>query len=162
MTRREFLEKLREALSNDLNNQVVQENVRYYESYIAEEVNKGRSEEEVIAEMGDPWVLAQTIIDMADGTGGYQEEYSTYETTNSQRTNNQGYDRGYGSTGRSSVHVFGIDSWWKKLLLILGIIGVVVLVGAVIGGIFSLLAPILVPVLVIVLVLRLIGGNRRW
>lgn len=40
MTRREFLEKLREALSNDLNNQVVQENVRYYESYIAEEVNK--------------------------------------------------------------------------------------------------------------------------
>ena len=55
MTRREFLEKLREALSNDLNNQVVQENVRYYESYIAEEVNKGRSEEKVIAEMGDPW-----------------------------------------------------------------------------------------------------------
>ena len=162
MTRSEFLEKLREALSNDLNNQVVQEHIRYYDSYIAEEVSKGRSEEEVIAELGDPWVLAQTVIDMSESTGGYREGDSGYETAGSRRSDNQGYRQEYSSAGRRDTHVFQIDSWWKKLLVLLGIIGILVLVVAVIGGIFSLLAPFIVPILIIVLVMKLIGDNRRW
>ena len=63
MTKNEFLEGLRKALGNDLDRETVQENVAYYDGYISVQVNIGRTEEEVTAELGDPWVIAQTIID---------------------------------------------------------------------------------------------------
>ena len=63
MTKMEFLEGLRKALGNDLDRATVQENVNYYDGYISDEVSKGKTEEEVTAELGDPWVIAQTVID---------------------------------------------------------------------------------------------------
>ena len=48
---------------------VVEENVRYYDGYISDEVRKGRSEEEVIEEIGDPRLIARTIEDTTDGAG---------------------------------------------------------------------------------------------
>lgn len=152
MTRSEFLNKLKEALANDLSGPVIQENVNYYSGYIADEVRKGRSEEEVIAELGDPWAIARTIIESVEIQGNTQEDYG-YEPKK------QNYDqRQQNSTGQ--VHIFGLDAWWKKLLLVLGIVGVFMLVVAVIGGIFSLLAPILVPLLLVVIVFRIIGRRR--
>ena len=44
MTKREFLDKLKKALANDLSGSVVQDNVNYYNEYITEEVRKGRTE----------------------------------------------------------------------------------------------------------------------
>lgn len=153
MTKGEFLERLRQALANDLSGPVIQDNVRYYDSYISEEVRNGRSETAVIDELGDPWAIAKTIIESEGAKGGSYEEY-TYEP------GRQSYERE--QKGRSPhVHVFGIDSWWKKLLLVLGLIGVVMLVIAVIGGIFSILAPLIVPVLVIAFVFRILGDRRR-
>ena len=70
MTRQEFLERLREALESELDRRNVQENVDYYNSYIIEETAKGRKESDVIAELGDPWVIARSVIGMAgDGLG---------------------------------------------------------------------------------------------
>ena len=62
MTRIEFLQQLRQALENDLSGSVVQENVDYYNQYISDEVRKGKSEEEVLRMLGDPWILARTVI----------------------------------------------------------------------------------------------------
>ena len=47
MTKREFLEKLRAALAEDLSGAAVQEQVAFYRQYIEDEVRKGRSEEAV-------------------------------------------------------------------------------------------------------------------
>jgi hypothetical protein len=47
----------------------LQENLKYYNDYIEGEVKKGRSEQEVINELGDPWALAKTIIDMQESQG---------------------------------------------------------------------------------------------
>ena len=152
MTRSEFLNKLKEALANDLSGPVIQENVNYYSGYIADEVRKGRSEEEVVAELGDPWAIARTIIESLEIQGNTQEDYG-YEP------NRQNYDQRQQS-GTGHVHIFGLDTWWKKLLLVLGIVGVFMLVIAVIGGIFSLLAPILVPLILMIIVFRIIGSRR--
>lgn len=152
MTRSEFLNKLKEALANDLSGPVIQENVNYYSGYIADEVRKGRSEEEVVAELGDPWAIAHTIIESLEIQGNTQEDYG-YEP------NRQNYDQRQQS-GTGQVHIFGLDTWWKKLLLVLGIVGVFMLVIAVIGGIFSLLAPILVPLILMIIVFRIIGSRR--
>lgn len=152
MTRSEFLNKLKEALANDLSGPVIQENVNYYSGYIADEVRKGRSEEEVVAELGDPWAIARTIIESLEIQGNTQEDYG-YEPKR------QNYDQSQQS-GTGQVHIFGLDTWWKKLLLVLGIVGVFMLVIAVIGGIFSLLAPILVPLILMIIVFRIIGSRR--
>ena len=151
MTKSEFLEKLRAALANDLSGSIIQENVNYYSSYISDEVRKGRSEEEVIAELGDPWAIAQTIIDSVNvqkNTGSYD----SYEPERKARENKQ-------SDG-PHVYTFGFDTWWKKLLLVLGIIGVVMIVLAVISGIISLISPLIVPILIIVIIFRLLNRRR--
>ena len=62
MTKREFLDKLKKALANDLSGNVIRDNVDYYNDYITEEVRKGRKESEVIEELGDPWAIAKNII----------------------------------------------------------------------------------------------------
>ena len=153
MTKYEFLEKMRHALANDLSGSVIQDNINYYDGYISDEVRKGRSEAAVIEELGDPWAIARTIIESVGNTGNGQENY-TYDPARQK----------YGDEGQkqnSSIRVIGLDSWWKKLLIILGVLGIVMLAVAVIGGIFSLLAPIIVPILIIMLIVRLIGGRRR-
>ena len=160
MTQEEFLKKLKEALENDLSGRIVQENVSYYESYIIEEIRKGRAESEVIEELGDPWVIARSIIDMAEGEPGTKEEYyGSAKSSSRQERKADRYAGGMGNNG--NIHVFSMDSWWKKLLVILGVIGIFLIIIAVIGGIFSLLMPIIVPVLCIALIFRLISGRRR-
>ena len=173
MTKMEFLEGLRKALGNDLDRATVQENVNYYDGYISDEVSKGKTEEEVTAELGDPWVIAQTVIDAEEakrGTG--RNAGSSYTTANSgfsdpvygdggDYTREDYYDQNQGY--QTHVHTFGFDTWWKKLLLVLGIIGIIVLVVSIVGGIISLLAPILIPLVIIMLIIRLIGRRgRRW
>lgn len=150
MTRQEFLAKLRQALESELDHRTVQENVDYYNSYVIEETAKGRSESDVIAELGDPWVIARSVIGMS---GDGQRAQTVYETASGRGQENKSRGKNDGS------FVFG--AWWKTVLLVLGVIGVFLLVIAVIGGIFSLLMPILVPVLVILLIIRLINGVRR-
>ena len=147
MTRQEFLARLREALESELDRRTVQENVDYYSSYIIEETAKGRPESDVIAELGDPWVIARSVIGMSADSLGAEDAYDA--------AGGRGHDGG--RQGGASP----LSAWWKKLLLVLGVVGVFLIVIAVIGGIFSLLMPILVPVLAVVLILRLLGGTRR-
>ena len=150
MTKQEFLEKMRHALANDLSGSVVQDNINYYDGYISDEVRKGRREEAVIDELGDPWAIAWTIIESVENAGNGQDGY-TYDPV----------QRGYENGQNSRVRVIGVNSWWKKLLVILGVLGIIMLVVAVVGGIFSLLAPVIVPLLIVMFIVRLIGGRRR-
>lgn len=154
MTKQEFLEKLRAALGNDLSGVVVSENVNYYNQYITDEMAKGRSEEEVTDELGDPWAIARTIIDAQENQEYTDGEYRSEASANGE------YDSG-SRNGYGNVHVFGLDSWWKKLLLILGLIGIVVLIVAVIGGIISILAPIVIPLIIVMWIVRMLGQRRR-
>ena len=151
MTKYEFLEKMRHALANDLSGPIIQENINYYDGYISDEVRKGRQEEAVIDELGDPWAIARTIIESAGG-GNAREEYN-YEPSR--------HTYGQERQERGRVRVYSWHSWCKRLILALGILGVLMLVVAVIGGIFSLLAPVIVPFLIVLFVLRLLGGRRR-
>ena len=70
MTKKGFLEKLKTALDSNLSDAAVQEQIAFYKQYIEDEVRKGRSEEEVVKELGDPWAIARTIIDSAEIRGG--------------------------------------------------------------------------------------------
>ena len=62
MKKSEFLSQLKKALESELDSKAVKENIDYYEDYIQSEIEKGRSEEETIEQLGDPWAIAKTIL----------------------------------------------------------------------------------------------------
>lgn len=159
MMREEFLKKLKEALENDLSGRIIEENVNYYESYIIEETRKGRAESEVVGELGDPWILARSIVDMAEGERTAKETCEGSDGYHSRRERRES-QRGRKKAASGNSRMYSMGSWWKSLLLILGILGIFLIVLAVIGGIFSLLMPVLVPVFCVVLIFRLIGSRR--
>lgn len=74
MEKQEFLEKLRSALSGRLSSENVADTLRYYEDYINTETRMGREEQEVMASLGDPRLIARTIIETRGGRGGVYSE----------------------------------------------------------------------------------------
>lgn len=151
MTKTEFLEKLRIELSSGVSPQVLQDNLSYYSQYIDEEMRKGRTEKEILDELGDPWILAKTIV---DAQGEESVEDVIYDSGGWTYRGNTAADE------ESNIHIWKLDSWWKKLLLILVIVGVIVVIFAIISGIVSLIAPVLIPILIILLLVRML--KRRW
>ena len=79
MNRHEFLKQLEHALEAEMNPAKVREHVDYYRSYIAEEVKNGKSEKEVMDLLGDPWVIARSIIDSPLNETEDQYTYADYE-----------------------------------------------------------------------------------
>ena len=65
MTKQEFLQGLEERLTAEGAFQLVRENREFYSNYIDGEVAKGRTEEEVLEELGDPSLIGRTILDAA-------------------------------------------------------------------------------------------------
>lgn len=152
MDRQKFIQKLKEALENDLSGSVVQDNLNYYNQYIADEMKKGRTEQEVVDELGDPWMIARTIVDS-------QEIQSASGTTGDYGRQEQAYDRP-DAYRDERIHVFGLDTWWKKLLVIVSVIAVVCIIFSIITGIISLVAPIAIPVLLIIIVVQIVKKRR--
>mgnify|MGYP004509132783 FL=1 len=146
MNKTEFLQQLREALATDLSSRTVEENIRYYSQYISDEERKGRTEEEILNELGDPWLIAKTIINT-----GVPEEKNAYDS--SENNDYQGYGR---RSDYDGIKVYRVDTWWKKALLIVGVIAVIGLILSLITGVVSLLAPVLVPILIIAIIINLL------
>lgn len=153
MNRSEFLNRLREALENDLGGSAVQEHILYYDEYIRNEIRNGKTEREVLDMLGDPWIIAKTII-AAGGNAATQENSSwSYDTGDEEKRNNK-------SRGNMIDHILGIDTWWKKILFFLGVILVILVIFAVITGIVRLLLPIVIPLLLILVFFRIFGRRN--
>ena len=67
MNKEDFLRGLQNALSGEVPPMVVRDNLRYYDDYIRTEIQKGRGEDQVMEELGDPRPIARTIIDRGSG-----------------------------------------------------------------------------------------------
>lgn len=158
MTRQEFLEGLRKALGNDLQGAVIQENVDYYDGYIRGEMRKGRPEHEVTAELGDPWVIAKTII----GSEGAQAPGAGYEEGCGYENSQNAYGSAQGRTVQ--VRAQGRMPWWKRILVLLAILGIVMILTTVIGGILSVVVSIAMPFIMVLLIVRILArifNSRR-
>lgn len=146
MTKAEFLEHLRNELSGNISQSAVQNNTDYYDRYIIDEIRNGKNEEEVLQMLGDPWVIAQTIIEASDST----RANDAYEESS------RSYSYGEYTPDKKKEK----NSWWKTLLFVLFIIMIIVCVLAIITGVIRLVAPILFPVAVVMLIIRFIKGGR--
>ena len=78
MNKQEFVDRLRMALNGRVSPGLVMDNVNYYQDYINTEIRKGRTEEEVLESLGDPRLIARTIIQTngGDNRSGYRKTES--------------------------------------------------------------------------------------
>lgn len=164
MNRDEFLRTLREALSGEIPPNIIEENIRYYDAYIADEVRKGRTEEEVIEELGGARVIAKTIIDVAaaGGDAGTGDPYgdawqeSAYGGGGSGGAGGDGFDPfGFDSREeqrRRGIHIYNLDKWYWRLLLWVVILLILFVFMYLVMGLATLLWPFIVVALVIWLV----------
>lgn len=116
MNRTEFLDTLRCQLTGQMHEGKVAAHVRYYEDYIQSQVRSGRNEQDVLAELGDPRLIARTLLDTDVDNGQLDyEEYSTYSDD----------CQDSGNSCREHVHVWRFDTWYSKLL---GVVLVLIIV----------------------------------
>lgn len=64
MTKREFIETLREVLSYELPERLVKKNTDYYSGYFDEQMKLGKRAEEICEELGDPRLIARSCIEV--------------------------------------------------------------------------------------------------
>ena len=141
MEKQEFLDKLRLALNGKIAPETVSDTVRYYEDYISTEVRMGKSEEEVMNSLGDPRLIARTIVETKGGRTA-DSEGSTYGGQN-------------GGTGEVQRRYPAVPGWvWLVLILI-----IVVLV---LSTVFKILAIFWPGIAVIALVVFLVKLFRDW
>lgn len=142
MGKEEFIDRLRTALNGRVAPNLVQENVNYYEEYINTQIRMGRSESEVLDALGDPRLIARTIIETSgqgrtDNYNGnaYQNTESTYEYKTAKN--------------------FHMPVWLWIIIVVL----VIVFIFSMVFSVLSFLAPILIPILVVVFLVKLF---RDW
>lgn len=167
MTKQEFLDSLRAALSGRVSTRAVAENISFYEDYINTQVRMGKSEAQVIEELGDPRLLAKTITEAEKRAGTSSEPEAEYRTANSgysyRAGQRNGYETGqrsaYGYSYETGQHSYGAgrrNGYRTPLWLVIGIILlVVVLILSFVFSVISFLAPVLIPIMLVVLTVRL-------
>lgn len=58
----EFLEKLRQSLAGRIDSGTLQDTMNYYQEYFEIQVRSGKSEQEILEQLGDPRLLAKSIL----------------------------------------------------------------------------------------------------
>ena len=176
MSKNEFIQGLEAALSGNVPPETVRENLIYYRDYIRTELEKGRTEQDIMDELGDPRLIARTIMDTTPGaeegafepyhfrsffgegsqTGSYSQG-SGYGQDSSY-SQNDGYTQGSGSRGH--VHYYDLNKWYWKLLAVVVVVLFLMLLFTLITGFLSLVIPML-PVLGLIAVIMWFVGCRR-
>lgn len=145
MKQHEFLGQLKIALENELNEQDVKDNLEFYKNYIQEEIRKGIPEEVVIAQLGDPWAIAKTVI--------LTEKIEDQETISDSEVQNK----------EQKMHNDELKEIpkWKLALIIIVIILVLLLVGSMAFGVIAIVLRLAMrlalPILIFWLVMKLVS-----
>ena len=155
MTKEEFIKVLRESLYTEIASIEIENNVRYYNEYIDNQIRSGKTMDQVMAELGDPRLIARTII-----------ETSKLGKTNYNNIHNNTYQDAYADTddshnnnGHGYSHIYTFDGKIPLRYRILGIAVLILIVMLIIflGSIaIRLFVNIGIPILLVYFLIRLI------
>ena len=154
VNKKEFLDILYEQLSGQMPEGNVAAHVQYYRNYIEEEQRKGRSEDDILNELGDPHLIARTLLDTEAAASGNPQTTEYYsESYNGHSSGYNGYENFDSGHGKVKQHSFHLDltTWYGKLAVILIAAVVIILLCTVL----SVLIPIMIVAGVILYVFRL-------
>lgn len=131
MNKDTFINTLSRALYGKVDDDTRSEHIRYYENYISQEIAKGRSEQEVLNELGDPRLIARTILDASGAGTSYRECEIIDETDGGQRVENE----------RIRVRRY---QGWKATLIMAAVFLVILLILIIAFHIFIAALPFLI------------------
>ncbi len=140
MRRSEFLEQLKTELEGSVPGEVVHEKLDYYTQYIAEQIAGGTPEEQVIEELGDPWIVARNII------SDYERRHSEEAAREEQARRDAQTDRDYAMNQRKG----GAFSY--IMVLVIAVLVILLIVSAVAGTMIFLLRQLPLIFLIVVVV----------
>lgn len=158
MTKEEFLDGLRKSLISTGSASLVEDNIRFYSSYINDELEKGRSIDDIMSELGEPRLIANSI----KLAGGYEDVFTGLDSGSDEINNTyeDRYEDKYKNDEKnkeSSFRMYNLSG--KSLILpIVIIVAFLIFIIAVIVAVFSYLAPILLPIIGILALVGLIKG----
>ena len=164
MNRHEFMGGLREALTGEIPEPVIEENIRFYNSYISDEMEKGRSEADIFAELGDPRLIARTIAEtwQSDDTS-FDNAGQNYRSFDEGLNTNRGSGEKRGPFVSVNGRSFDTGKWYVRAIPIVILLLILFFVFWVFFGLLHLTLSILLsPVFwVIVLAEVLLGYLKR-
>ena len=146
MTKQEFLDGLRRSLTGGMETSEVNEHINYYSQYIDSQIRMGSSEEEVMASLGEPRLIAKTLLGM-EGGESVTEEYVEDEAV---RDGNYRY---FNFNGKS----IKIPGWLFTILVC--VIGFFVL--TFVFALLTRLLPIFFMIMVVIMVYRFVRNVFR-
>lgn len=146
MNRYEFISTLRTALTGKVPGTTVEDNIQYYEEYIEIQLRQGKDEAAVLEALGDPRLLAKTIIEAnkyAEGTDTYGgDEYGEIPT---------------GGSGKSFRQWYRERPQWLHTIMNVLIVAFVLFV---VFTVLQALFPLILMIVVVMWVFRLIRQLR--
>ena len=155
MSKTEFLDILYNQLSGQMPEGSVAAHVQYYRNYIEDKQQKGRTETDILKELGDPRLIARTLLDTEVGAGNPQNG-STYSAIyNEADSDYNEYDSSDSARGHVKKHSFKLDlsTWYGKVAVILIAAVVLLLLVTILG--------ILIPVVIVAGVIMYIVSQFR-
>ena len=156
MTKQEFIEGIGRSLKGKIDDVEYMKQLEYYSSYIDDEVRKGKTEEEVLEALGDPRLIAKTIVQtyvMSDDptrnyykaeANGFREE--TYEDNSDSQSNTETKFEEY------------TDKAKRILYIALGVL-VLLLVLSLVFKVVAFLAPIAFVILAVIIIVNLLKNR---
>jgi ABC-type antimicrobial peptide transport system permease subunit len=152
MTESSFINNLEESLRGELPESEVRQNIQYYRDYIAA-ARSSKSEEEVMKALGDPRLIARTIIDtyrLSHNTKNSRTKKESYQANYSGNEYRDGDSQKESRGNNSSFKVFRTPSW---VITVIAVIILFLFFGIVfwIGGIMvKLFLRFILPIVLIV------------
>lgn len=147
MLKQEFLDSLRRSLVGNLEYHRVEEHIRYYTDYIDSQMRQGVSEEKIMEELGDPRLIAKTLV----GVG--EKAFTSGEYVEEERTEKKNL-HSYNFNGKNIV----IPAWLSSILLGAFLVVVLGLFFALLGGLLHLAFPILMVIFAIRMISKIFRG----
>ena len=156
MNRTEFLDALRSQLAGQMQEGKSAAHVRYYEDYIQSQVRGGRPESEVLEELGDPRLIAKTLIDTDDGKEVYDEYAGSGYADSRYAEGYNIYSESSSKNNRKKTRTFHLDlsTWYGKAIVIAAAV-------AIIGLLATVLVALIPFAVAFMIVLYLISWFRK-
>lgn len=161
MKKKEFLEILMRTLKHEVSDETIEQHIRYYDQYIGSQSSS--LEEEIIKELGDPRLIAKTIIE-AEKAAKNNHRYSNTEYR--EERNSSSWERGRGAsagtTGQGGSNNFSFThlKWYHKLIFWCVMILIILLLVFVFKFLIGILVAFGVPIFLVILLYYIVKKNR--
>lgn len=161
MTRQEFLDELKSILTGQISPEAMLDVYRYYADYIDGEVRRGKTEEQVIEELGKPALLAKSIVAAQKGRREADMEYTEDGRTKKIRngkgkSDNRNEKHSRQKASGKDVHTLHLTDLGIKVFTVLFFILLIIVVFFLLKISFWILITFGIPILLILGIVYLI------